>query len=699
MKIRTQITLAFLLFAILPMTAIVLYSYVSSLRTVRQAVEAEAEILTADMESRMGQVRAEIRHRVERVGSLPLRRWALEDETELERAALYESVVAELGETAPLVERFEFVPEWVGAEPALAAPAPVPPGERPPPPPRAAPIVIDMRQMLATVEASIENLDPSSIQGTDKETLIEQARQGLELVQEHAEQLNLKTGRILEIRAETDSAAPDDVPDSPARTAADRRRAELEQQIFMTGAAVAAAAPDKSDESGTSYRLLFSQDLEVPVYEDGALVGEVRAQVKNEEVLRQVLARTRRDRGELPFAIDGEGGLHAVTDDDRDHIVAIGLVEPIDREELSERRVFDNWVVVTSPDEATGLTFGIAKPIEESLAEMRSTALRNFGVGSGLIGLALLGVLPLSRRMTHGLNLVSRGAERVAGGDLGARVPLESKNEIGQLARAFNNMAEDLQENQQRLLAGERMQAEFDRKTEELEEARRFQLSLLPKALPEHPAFDLAAVMKTATEVGGDYYDFRIADDGALTVAIGDATGHGAKAGTMVTVVKSLFSAFPPESGLAEFQAQAAAAIKRMDLGRMSMALTLARLSEAGLKISAAGMPPVLVRRAVTGSVEEISIEGMPLGGLDFAYRERSVALESGDIVLLMSDGFPELPSSEGEVLGYDRASASFAAGGTDPNGIIRHLLASAESWAEEAAPADDITFVAIRVR
>ena len=50
--------------------------------------------------------------------------------------------------------------------------------------------------------------------------------------------------------------------------------------------------------------------------------------------------------------------------------------------------------------------------------------------------------------------------------------------------------------------------------------------------------------MKTATEVGGDYYDFHIGLDGTLTVVIGDATGHGMKAGTMVTTTKSLFNVF-----------------------------------------------------------------------------------------------------------------------------------------------------------
>ncbi len=64
-----------------------------------------------------------------------------------------------------------------------------------------------------------------------------------------------------------------------------------------------------------------------------------------------------------------------------------------------------------------------------------------------------------------------------------------------------------------------------------------------------------------------------------------------------------------------------------------------------------------------------------------------------------MSDGFPELPNLEGDTLGYERASDHFAHAGSNPNQVIRHLLPSAESWASKASPADDITFVVIRIR
>lgn len=72
--------------------------------------------------------------------------------------------------------------------------------------------------------------------------------------------------------------------------------------------------------------------------------------------------------------------------------------------------------------------------------------------------------------------------------------------------------------------------------------------------MPNIPNLEIAAYMKPATEVGSTYYDFHVSKDGTLTVAVGDATGHGLKAGTFVTVTKSLFT--PAQNQLTQHQRQ-----------------------------------------------------------------------------------------------------------------------------------------------
>jgi len=304
------------------------------------------------------------------------------------------------------------------------------------------------------------------------------------------------------------------------------------------------------------------------------------------------------------------------------------------------------------------------------------------------------------------------GAHELAQGNLDARVPVRSRDEVGRLAATFNQMAADLAENQRRLLEEERLRKEHElerclleaenaRKTRELDDARDFQLSLLPKRLPEHPELEIAVYMTTATEVGGDYYDFHLGGDGALTVAIGDATGHGARAGTMVTVIKSLFAAQGGTARLPQFLSEASRTIKCMELGRMAMALGLLRLAGGRLAFASAGMPPALVFRAASGQVEEIAVEGLPLGSLaDCPYRQAEADLAAGDTVLLMSDGFPELTSPEGEVQGYPRAEAAFAASAAQPAAqVIAALAAAAAAWKGGAPPDDDVTFVVLKVR
>ena len=192
------------------------------------------------------------------------------------------------------------------------------------------------------------------------------------------------------------------------------------------------------------------------------------------------------------------------------------------------------------------------------------------------------------------------------------------------------------------------LEAENERKTKELEEARQLQLSMLPKELPQLPHLDIAVYMQTATEVGGDYYDFHVSLDGTLTVVIGDATGHGMKAGTMVTTAKSLFNSYAPNPDILFSFQEITRCIKQMNFGKLSMCLTMLKIKGNKMQISTAGMPPSFIFRRDTRVVEEHLFKAMPLGTMDkFPYEIKDTTLSPGDTILLMSDGLPELENNK----------------------------------------------------
>lgn len=245
------------------------------------------------------------------------------------------------------------------------------------------------------------------------------------------------------------------------------------------------------------------------------------------------------------------------------------------------------------------------------------------------------------------------------------------------------------------------IQAENERKTLELDEARKLQLSMLPKSVPSLPNFDIAVYMQTANEVGGDYYDFKFDDDGTLTAAVGDATGHGLQAGIMVAATKSLFNSLAHMPHPVPILAEASHALKGMGFHNMYMAMTIAKFKERRMRLATAGMPYPLIYRAAARNVEEVELKGLPLGSFsDVQYQWKDLILDVGDTVLFMSDGFTEMFNVEGEVLGEDRAKALLEeAGPSAPEQIIEHLVRAGKAWANGQSQKDDVTLVVVKVK
>jgi serine phosphatase RsbU (regulator of sigma subunit) len=244
------------------------------------------------------------------------------------------------------------------------------------------------------------------------------------------------------------------------------------------------------------------------------------------------------------------------------------------------------------------------------------------------------------------------------------------------------------------------MEAENERKSKELEEARQLQLSLLPKDIPQFENYEISPFMKTASEVGGDYYDVLPAQDGSLTLAIGDATGHGVKAGTLVAVIKGLFQELDNFVPLKDSLERIHKTLRSMRFHNLFMGLTLLRLKKNEITISSAGMPPTLIYRKEKNLVEELKIKHLPLGGPDNNnFEEQAIQTSKGDIILFLSDGLPELFNKDKEMFGYQRIKKLIADNAGKPvNEIIQSMLYAADEWSSGSSQNDDITMIAIKV-
>jgi serine phosphatase RsbU (regulator of sigma subunit) len=245
------------------------------------------------------------------------------------------------------------------------------------------------------------------------------------------------------------------------------------------------------------------------------------------------------------------------------------------------------------------------------------------------------------------------------------------------------------------------LELENKRKTDELEQARSLQLSMLPKEVPSLSGIDISVYMKTATEVGGDYYDFYLADSGELTTIIGDATGHGLNAGMLVSVTKGMFQNLASQSELEKIISQFNTALISMELQPMYMSLSLIRITNNRLQVVGAGMPPFLYYQAKSKIITEIESSGPPLGGLPgFIYQICNYELSKGDVIVMMSDGFAERRNANKEVYGWEKGKellTNISHLGSEQ--IIEELVKAGDEWGGDRQQDDDITFVVIKIK
>lgn len=243
------------------------------------------------------------------------------------------------------------------------------------------------------------------------------------------------------------------------------------------------------------------------------------------------------------------------------------------------------------------------------------------------------------------------------------------------------------------------IEADNIRRTLEMDEARKIQLSMLPQKMPKIKDLNIAAYLSTASEVGGDYYDFFVDSENRLRIIIGDATGHGLKAGTMVTIIKTLFSTFREFDDLKNMLNKMSSIIKEFQLNQLFICLSVFVYESQKFKFTSAGMPPVIIFKKKMNLTDSITLKGMPLGVWNnFPYETAEFSLEDGDAVLLSSDGLMELFNKNDEMLGMEKIEEIFRQNAEkDPEEILDNFKEVIKKWTEGTEAKDDITILIIK--
>jgi sigma-B regulation protein RsbU (phosphoserine phosphatase) len=241
----------------------------------------------------------------------------------------------------------------------------------------------------------------------------------------------------------------------------------------------------------------------------------------------------------------------------------------------------------------------------------------------------------------------------------------------------------------------------------ELKLAHDVQVSLMPKANPSLPGFDIAGVSLPAANVGGDLFDYaKLGPDGnAFGISVFDVSGKG-----MQAAMSAVFTigAIASEAGASTSPARILTKLNRSVFTHSRrghfVAFVLAALDPGGKTVriaNAGGTRPLYRGKGGLAWLEPPGVR-FPLGMKeDTAYDETTVQLAPGDILIMLTDGFTEAMNAKEEMFGTERIEQLMNDGGIETcsaAAIIERLTSAVRAYAASVPQHDDMTAVVVKV-
>jgi sigma-B regulation protein RsbU (phosphoserine phosphatase) len=407
------------------------------------------------------------------------------------------------------------------------------------------------------------------------------------------------------------------------------------------------------------------------------------------------------------------------------------LTRPLERLMIDVERVTDSVEALASNSQAVQLKNSLLST-EQSLK--KSTVLWNYTIDEldvllnrrihgfiqkqFLVTLFVLVILAIITYFFTGFYLgvmktvsrLSLAAQQMVEGQLTDAVTLDSRDELADVVHSFNQIAVALvQAHEEVTLLNQRLKLENTRMGAELEVTRKLQQMILPKdqELTEIPGLEIAGFMESASEVGGDYYDV-LNHQGKIKIGIGDVTGHGLESGVLMimvqTAVRTLLAnhVTDPVQFLTILNQVIYNNVQRMNSDK-NLTLSLLDYQEGVLKLSGQHEEMIVVRSQ--GEIERIdTIDlGFPVGlEADIAdfISQTQIKLNSGDVVVLYTDGITEAEDANGRFYGVERLCEIVQHHRQQsPSAIREAIIKDIRQHIGQQKLYDDITFLVFKQR
>jgi serine phosphatase RsbU (regulator of sigma subunit) len=317
----------------------------------------------------------------------------------------------------------------------------------------------------------------------------------------------------------------------------------------------------------------------------------------------------------------------------------------------------------------------------------------------------------LRQQVAKPLATLTSATQQIAAGDFNIHLDATRPDELGLLAASFNRMSQEVATREQGLSQAEaearQLAAENSRMSGELDITRRIQQMILPnpEELQQVPGLDIAGFMQPTNEVGGDYYDV-MQSNGLVKIGIGDVTGHGLESGVLMLMIQTAIRTLleNQETDSTKFLNTLNRVIynnaRRMN-SQKNLSLSLLDY-QSGLVRLSGQHEEILVVRA-NGQVSRLDTVdlGFFLGLLpdisDFV-NQAEVQLQSGDGIVLYTDGITEAENSAKDYYGLERLCQVVSKNWhQSAEGVRQAVIEDVQRYIGEQEVRDDITLLILK--